>query len=137
MWPQKQLYRQRWDAKCESLYQAFLKAPSGEKSNKAASDLLAQIDKKRRELWSISISLTSRTPVGWPTLNQVTLLTQEIENKFSVKNKAGAVFIPHSNSRYRMALRLHLQTFTPSTGQAYDFAVDENSLKLQFYSCHW
>ena len=40
----KNNYRPCWNAECESLYQDFLKAPSGEESNKVASDLLFPMD---------------------------------------------------------------------------------------------
>ena len=59
-------FRLCWDVEYESLDQNFLKALSGEVSNKVTSYMLAQIDEKRRGYWSeLSIPLTSHSPVGW------------------------------------------------------------------------
>ena len=44
----------------------FLRATSGEETNKAASDLFAQLDIKHRDVGQrLSILSTSRTLVGW------------------------------------------------------------------------
>ena len=51
-------------------------------------------------------------------VEQITLLTQEIEDSFSAKKKAGAVFVlPHSSLRHRMAPRPHLQAAAIATWQ--------------------
>jgi len=46
-------------------------------------------------------------------VDQATLLTQDIEDGFSAKKKAGAVFVNHHSSlRHRMAPQPHLQAAT-------------------------
>ena len=55
---------------------------------------------------------------GRSTVYQVTLLTQEIENSFSVKKSL--VCRSHSSLRYCMAPRPHLQATPLSSGQAHD-----------------
>jgi len=46
---------------------------------------------------------------GRSTVDQVTLLTQDIEDGFSAKKKAGPVFVDLSSLRHFMAPRPHLQ----------------------------
>ena len=60
-----------WDAKCENLYQTFLQYPKGYEFSRAATALLARLDRKRRDRWSeavqnIGFSHSSR--VAWSTL---------------------------------------------------------------------
>ena len=64
-----------WDAECENLYQTFLQYPEGHESSRAATALLARLDRKRRNRWSeavhkINFSHSSR--VAWSTLNNLT-----------------------------------------------------------------
>ena len=63
------------DAECENLYQTFLQYPEGHESSRAATALLARLDRKRRDRWSeavqnINFSHTSR--VAWSALNNLT-----------------------------------------------------------------
>ena len=41
-----------WDAKCESLYKAFLQSPQGDDSSSVDTALLAKLDRKRSNRWS-------------------------------------------------------------------------------------
>ena len=64
-----------WDAECENLYQTFLQYPKRHDSSRTVTDLLARIDRKRRDRWSeavqnIDFSLSSW--VAWSTLNNLT-----------------------------------------------------------------
>ena len=64
-----------WDAKCENLYQTFLQYSEGHKSSRAATTLLARLDRKSRNRWSeavqnIDFSHSSR--VAWSTLDNLT-----------------------------------------------------------------
>ena len=68
-------YRPCWDAECETLYQDVFNAPSGKELNKAASDLLAQMNKKQRECWSEvvnTIDFTHSSRQAWNTINSLT-----------------------------------------------------------------
>ena len=38
-----------WDAECESLYKTFLKSPQGDDSSLAATSLLVELDRRRRD----------------------------------------------------------------------------------------
>ena len=64
------------DAECESLYQTFFKVSSSEGSNKAASDVLAQIDEKRRPRWLEAVNIIDFTQV--PTLGSLTSLSMTL-----------------------------------------------------------
>ena len=64
-----------WDAECEALYQTFLRSPDGHQSSKAATALLARLDRKRRDRWSeavqnIDFSHSSRK--AWSIINNLT-----------------------------------------------------------------
>ena len=64
-----------WDAECENLYQTFLQYPEGHESSRAATALLARLDRKRRDRRSeavrnINFSHSSR--LAWSTLNNFT-----------------------------------------------------------------
>ena len=64
-----------WNAKCENLYQTSLQYPEGHESSRAATALLARLDRKWRNRWSedvqnIDFSHSSR--VAWSTLNNLT-----------------------------------------------------------------
>ena len=68
-------YRPCWDAKCEQLYQTFLRAPQGEARNTAASTLLARLHDKRTERWSEAVNTIDFTHISrlaWNTLNKPT-----------------------------------------------------------------
>ena len=68
-------YRPCWDAGCEVLYQAFLRAPQGEGSNTAASALLAGVDKRWRKRWSEAVNAIDFTHSSWLAGNAITDLT--------------------------------------------------------------
>ena len=64
-----------WDAECENLFQTFLQYPEGDESSRAATALLARLDRKRRNRFSeavqnIDFSHSSR--VAWRTLYNLT-----------------------------------------------------------------
>ena len=64
-----------WDAECKNLYQTFLQYPEGHESSRAATALLARLDRKRRDQWSeavqnIDFSQSSRE--AWSTSNDLT-----------------------------------------------------------------
>ena len=64
-----------WDAKCQSLYKAFLQSPQGDNSSLAATALFSKLYRKRRDrwseaVWSIDFSHSSRK--AWSTLNNLT-----------------------------------------------------------------
>ena len=68
-------YRPCWDAECNRLYQAFVKASPGKASNKAASALLAQLDEKRKQRWSEAVNtidFTHSSRLAWNTINNLT-----------------------------------------------------------------
>ena len=70
-----------WDAECESLYKTFLQSAQGEIQD-----------------WLLQLCLPSLTESGGfrrgkSTVDQVVLLTQNIEDSFEAKKKAGAVFV--------------------------------------------
>ena len=44
-----------WDAECEFLYRTFLQSPQGDDSSLAATALLAKLDRKRRDRWSMAV----------------------------------------------------------------------------------
>ena len=67
-------YRPCWDAECEALYQAFLRAPQGEGSNTAASALLAKLDKRRRKRWSQAVNAIW---LAWNAINYLTDRTRQ------------------------------------------------------------
>ena len=62
---------------------------------------------------------------GRSTVDQVTLLTQEIEDSVSAKKKAGAWFVnltaTYNTIWYCIVPRPHLQATSFSSGQAHDF----------------
>ena len=63
-----------WDAECENLYQTHLQYPEGHEFSRAATAMLARLDRKRRDQWSeavqnIDFSHSSR--VAWNTLNNL------------------------------------------------------------------
>ena len=64
-----------WDTECENLYQTFLQYPKGHKSSRAATALLARLDRKRRKRWSEAvqnIDFSHSIRVAWNTLNNLT-----------------------------------------------------------------
>ena len=44
-----------WDSECENLYKTFLQYPEGHESSRAATALLARLDRKRRDRWSEAV----------------------------------------------------------------------------------
>ena len=44
-----------WDAECENLYQTFLQYLEGHESSRAATALLARLDRKQRNRWSEAV----------------------------------------------------------------------------------
>ena len=68
-------YKPCWDGECESLYNAFLRAPPGPESSRAATALLDKLGRRKQQRWqeavnSIDFSHSSR--VAWSTLNNLT-----------------------------------------------------------------
>ena len=64
-----------WDAECESLYKTFLLTPQGNDSSLAATALLAELDRKRRDRWSVavrSIAFSHSSRKAWSILNNLT-----------------------------------------------------------------
>ena len=63
------------DAECENLYQTFLQYPEGHKFSRAATTLLARLDRKPRDRWSEAVQNVDFSPssrVAWSTLNTLT-----------------------------------------------------------------
>ena len=68
------------DAECETLYQAFLRAPQGKSSNTAASALLARLDKRQRKRWSEAVNaivFTHSSRLAWNAINNLTGRTKQ------------------------------------------------------------
>ncbi|KAJ8411107.1 hypothetical protein AAFF_G00181420 [Aldrovandia affinis] len=68
-------YKPCWDAECENLYCAFLRAPAGTESSRAATALLSRLGRRRQERWeeavnTIDFSHSSRK--AWSILNNLT-----------------------------------------------------------------
>ena len=64
-----------WDAECESLYKTFLQSPQGNYSSLAATTLLAKLDRKRRDRWSVaiwSIDFSHSSRKAWSISNNLT-----------------------------------------------------------------
>ena len=60
-----------WDAECESLYKTFLQSSQGDHSSLAATALLAQLDRKRRDRWSKAVwsnDLSHSSQKAWSIL---------------------------------------------------------------------
>ena len=75
-----------WDAECENLYQTFLQYPEGHEFNRAATALLARLDRKRRNRWfeavqNIDFSYSSR--VACSTLNNHTVRSRQCSRPMS------------------------------------------------------
>ena len=69
---------------------------------------------------------------GWLIVNQVTVLTQHLEDSFEAKKKASAIFVrPYSCLRHHMALWPYLQTVASSTRQAHGPNDNGDCPKLQ------
>ena len=90
-----------WDPDCKSLYRTFPQSSQGDNSSLAATVLLAKRDRKRRDRWpeEFGASIDPLLPKeqagfrrGKSTIDQVVLLTQNIEDSLEAK-KAGAVFV--------------------------------------------
>ena len=64
-----------WDAECENFYRTFLQLPKGSNSNKAATSLLLQLDKKCKDRWSEAaqtIDFSHSSQKAWSILNNLT-----------------------------------------------------------------
>ena len=62
------------DAECENLYRTFLQYREGHKSSRAATAVLATLDRKRRDRWYEAvqnIDFSHSTRVAWSTLNNL------------------------------------------------------------------
>ena len=73
-------YRPCWDAECEALYQAFLRAPQDEGSNTAASVLLTRLNKRRRKRWSEAVNaidFTHSSRLAWNAISNLTGRTRQ------------------------------------------------------------
>ena len=89
-WPTKKSYTML-DAEYENLYQTFLQYPEGHESSRAATALLARLDRKRRDRWSetvqnIDFSHSSR--VAWSTLNILTGRSRQSSHQCPVSANA-------------------------------------------------
>ena len=68
-------YKPCWDWECEQLYSAFLRAPTGGESNRAASALLLRLDQRRQERWEEAVNtidFTHSSLKAWSILNNLT-----------------------------------------------------------------
>ena len=95
-----------WDAECKSLYQTFLQYPKGHESGRAATALLARLDKKRRDRWSeavqnIDFSHSSR--VAWSILNNLTDRSRQSFRQYPVSaNAIASQLVKTRNTRVQI-----------------------------------
>jgi len=75
---------------------------------------------------------------GRSIVDQVTLLTQEIEDSFSAKKKAGAVFVDITVAYDTVGIAApHLQNPTPPARQAHGIIHHGAFPKSQLHPHHW
>ena len=51
-----------WDAECEYLYRTFLQFPQGNDSSLAVTALLAKLNRKRKDQWSVAVQSIAPGP---------------------------------------------------------------------------
>ena len=84
-------YRPCWDAECEALCQAFLKAPQGEGSNTAASALLSRLMKRRRKRWSEAVNAIDfmhSSRLAWNAINNLIGRTRRSYRRYPISANA-------------------------------------------------